>query len=280
MEKKKEFNQTIKTMRIFVNIEPYNIKFAGLFNENSSLNIFLKFSIDKLKKLNINYKPGRVELKQNFAILLPEYKVSDFLKDGDEVIVYSEEYGINQRTLPGDDYRTLYKNKISGLYGNFLGKKKNRNNQVNNKNKKNITIENNNEKSEDNEENDNKNNDNDNSSDKENNENDNSSDKNSDPDIENNNNETKNKNNNKYDNKNENKNKSDFQENKKKIKDKSKNKNNNNKQFNQSNQKKDKNKEKEEKNEINKKKEAKQKKNDSNEVRVNKYLDDISSSDN
>ncbi len=63
-------------------------------------------------------------------------------------------------------------------------------------------------------------------------------------------------------------------------KNKSKNKNNNNKQFNQSNQKKDKNKEKEEKNEINKKKEAKQKKNDSNEVRVNKYLDDMSSSDN
>ena len=201
MEKKKELKQAIKAIRIFVNIEPYNIKLAGLFNENLSLNIFLKFSIEKLKKLNINFKPGRVELKQNFAILLPEYKISDFLKDGDEVIVYSEEYGINQRTLPGDDYRTLYKNKISGLYGNFIGKKKNRNNQFN-KNNKNIKTENKSEEKEDNDNksNDNKNNENDNSSDKENNENDNSQ-KNSESDIDNNNND--NKNNNKIDNKKE-----------------------------------------------------------------------------
>ena len=42
MEKKKEIKQGNKKIRIFVNIEPYNIKLGGLFDENSSLNIFLQ----------------------------------------------------------------------------------------------------------------------------------------------------------------------------------------------------------------------------------------------
>ena len=125
-------NQNNK-IRVYVNIEPFNIKFAGLFGKNESLIVFLNFSINILNKLGFKFKPGRIELKKNLAILLPEYKVSDFLKDGDEVIVYSEDFGINKRIIPGDEYKILYKRKINGLYSKYLKKKKKRNNEDNNK---------------------------------------------------------------------------------------------------------------------------------------------------
>ena len=124
-------NQNNK-IRVYVNIEPYNIKFAGLFGKNESLIVFLNFSINILNKIGIKFKPGRIELKNNLAILLPEYKVSDFLKDGDEVIVYSEDFGIDKRIIPGEEYKILYKRKINGLYSKYLKKKKKRNNEDNN----------------------------------------------------------------------------------------------------------------------------------------------------
>ncbi len=139
-------NQNNK-IRVYVNIEPYNIKFAGLFGKNESLIVFLNFSINILNRIGIKFKPGRIELKNNLAILLPEYKVSDFLKDGDEVVVYSEDFGIDKRIIPGDEYKILYKRKINGLYSKYLKKKKKRNNEDNNNNNNNeynnINIQNN-----------------------------------------------------------------------------------------------------------------------------------------
>ena len=128
MDKGNEYINLNDKLRIFINIEPYNIRIAGLFEKNSSITNILKFLKEKMNKLNLSFKLGRIELKDNLYILLPEYQINDFLKDRDEVIVYSEDYGINQRVIPGDDNKILYKKNITFLYEKYLGKKKKKDN--------------------------------------------------------------------------------------------------------------------------------------------------------
>ena len=128
MDKDFEYRNLNDKLRIFIHIEPYNIRLAGLFEKNSSITNILRFVKEKLIKLNLSFKIGRIELKDNLFILLPEYQIADFLKDGDEVIVYSEDYGINQRIIPGDDNKILYKKNIYFLYEKYLGKKKKKEN--------------------------------------------------------------------------------------------------------------------------------------------------------
>ena len=128
MDKDFEYRNLNDKLRIFIHIEPYNIRLAGLFEKNSSIANILRFVKEKLIKLNLSFKIGRIELKDNLFILLPEYQIADFLKDGDEVIVYSEDYGINQRIIPGDDNKILYKRNIYFLYEKYLGKKKKKDN--------------------------------------------------------------------------------------------------------------------------------------------------------
>ena len=128
MDKDFEYRNLNDKLRIFIHIEPYNIRLAGLFEKNSSIANILRFAKEKLIKLNLSFKIGRIELKDNLFILLPEYQIADFLKDGDEVIVYSEDYGINQRIIPGDDNKILYKRNIYFLYEKYLGKKKKKDN--------------------------------------------------------------------------------------------------------------------------------------------------------
>ena len=128
MDKDFEYRNLNDKLRIFIHIEPYNIRLAGLFEKNSSIANILRFAKEKLIKLNLSFKIGRIELKDNLFILLPEYQIADFLKDGDEVIVYSEDYGINQRIIPGDDNKILYKRNIYFLYYIYLGKKKKKDN--------------------------------------------------------------------------------------------------------------------------------------------------------
>ena len=128
MDKGNEYINLNDKLRIFIHIEPYNIRLAGLFEKNSSIANILRFVKEKLIKLNLSFKKEKIELKDNLFILLPEYQVIDFLKDGDEVIVYSEDYGINQRIIPGDDNKILYKKNIYFLYEKYLGKKKKKNN--------------------------------------------------------------------------------------------------------------------------------------------------------
>ena len=100
-----------------------NIFAIDEFFSNNPANLILYGSI-WIKILNLSFKLGRIELKDNLYILLPEYQINDFLKDRDEVIVYSEDYGINQRIIPGDDNKILYKKNIYFLYEKYLGKKK------------------------------------------------------------------------------------------------------------------------------------------------------------
>ena len=87
-----------------------------------------------MKRIDIKYVLGRLELKDKLAILLPEYHIGDFLENNSEVIAYSQDYGMNMRTLPGDgmDQRPFYQ-KVYLLYEDksYLKKKTNRNNKNN-----------------------------------------------------------------------------------------------------------------------------------------------------
>ena len=128
MDKDFEYRNLNDKLRIFIHIEPYNIRLAGLFEKNSSIANILRFAKEKLIKLNLSFKIGRIELKDNLFILLPEYQIADFLKDGDEVIVYYEDYRINKRIIHRDDNKKLYKRNIYFLYEKYLGKKKKKDN--------------------------------------------------------------------------------------------------------------------------------------------------------
>lgn len=122
-------------IRIFIQILPYNIRIAGLFDKKAQVGIILRFVKEKLFKLHLSFKPGRIELKENLYILLPEYNISDFLNDKDEIIVYSEDYGINQRFIT-DDFRIMNKKSITYLYHKFIGIKKKKPNKYEENNPK------------------------------------------------------------------------------------------------------------------------------------------------
>lgn len=123
-------------IKVFITIEPFNVRFAGLFNANESITSIKNFIQSKMKRIDIKYVLGRLELKDKLAILLPEYHIGDFLENNSEVIAYSQEFGMNMRTLPGDgmDQRPFYQ-KVYLLYEDksFLKKKTNRNNKNNKK---------------------------------------------------------------------------------------------------------------------------------------------------
>ena len=123
-------------IKVFITIEPINVRFAALFNANESITSIKNFIQSKMKRIDIKYVLGRLELKDKLAILLPEYHIGDFLENNSEVIAYSQEFGMNMRTLPGDgmDQRPFYQ-KVYLLYEDksFLKKKTNRNNKNNKK---------------------------------------------------------------------------------------------------------------------------------------------------
>lgn len=132
----KLFSEKIK---VFVTVEPFNIRLATLFNANDHISAIKTFVQNKMKQLGIKFLLGRLELKDKLAILLPEFHIGDFLENDSEVVAYSHDYGLNMRTLPGDgmDQRPFFQ-KVHLLYeeSTFTKKKTNRNNN-HNKNKKN-----------------------------------------------------------------------------------------------------------------------------------------------
>ena len=123
-------------MRIYITVEPYNVRFGAAFYPSQSIGAIRNFIKNIMNKLHFKFNPGRVEHKDKLAILLPEFKVSEVLEENSEVIVYSQDYGLTLKTLPGDgnDQRLPYFQRISSLYqGNLLNKKQKRNNKTNDK---------------------------------------------------------------------------------------------------------------------------------------------------
>ena len=91
-------------IKVFITIEPFNVRFAGLFNANESITSIKNFIQSKMKRIDIKYVLGRLELKDKLAILLPEYHIGDFLENNSEVIAYSQEFGMNMIRSP-DGFR-------------------------------------------------------------------------------------------------------------------------------------------------------------------------------
>lgn len=127
-------------VKVFITVEPYNIRLATLFNSNDSIGVIKSFVVEKMKVLGIKFEIGRIELKEKLAILLPEFTVGDFLENNSEIVAYSQEFGLNMRTLPGDgmDQRPFFQ-KPGNLYNHlsFTKKKTNRSYSQNKNQKKN-----------------------------------------------------------------------------------------------------------------------------------------------
>lgn len=114
-------------VKVFITVEPYNIRLATLFNSNDSLGAIKSFVVEKMKILGIKFEIGRIELKEKLAILLPEFTVGDFLENNSEVVAYSQEFGLNMRTLPGDgmDQRPFFPKTSKFLQPNDIYKEEN-----------------------------------------------------------------------------------------------------------------------------------------------------------
>ena len=96
-------NLKIEKIHLYALIKPYDIIIALSFFPNETIGILQSFIEDILRKLkSSSYKVGRVEKKLNDAILLPQYKISDFLKDNDEIIIYSIDYGLTKKQILGE----------------------------------------------------------------------------------------------------------------------------------------------------------------------------------
>ena len=96
-------NLKIEKIYLYALIKTYDIIIALSFFPNETIGILQSFIEDTLRKLkSSSYKVGRVEKKLNDAILLPQYKISDFLKDNDEIIIYSIDYGLTKKQILGE----------------------------------------------------------------------------------------------------------------------------------------------------------------------------------
>ena len=110
-------NLKIEKIHLYALIKPYDIIIALSFFSNETIGVLQSFIEDTLRNLkSSSYKVGRVEKKLNDAILLPQYKISDFLKDNDEIIIYSIDYGLTKKSLPKDK-------NVEDIDFLFIGKK-------------------------------------------------------------------------------------------------------------------------------------------------------------
>ena len=135
---KEKIDKKDNKIKIFIIVMPYNVKFAAKFYTGQSNITIINFVKEQMNKMKIRFEPGRIEMKDKNAILLPEYLIGDFLENNSEVIVYSEDYGLVHRIIPGDGAETrIFLQKASLLYEKNLGKKRNRDKNNQNKNKNN-----------------------------------------------------------------------------------------------------------------------------------------------
>ena len=135
---KDKIDKKDKKIKIYIIVMPYNVKFAAKFYSGQSNINIINFVKEQMNKMKIRFDPGRIEIKEKNAILLPEYTIGDFLENESEVVVYSEDYGLVHRIIPGDGAETrIFLQKASLLYEKNIGKKRNREEKKNNNNNEN-----------------------------------------------------------------------------------------------------------------------------------------------
>ena len=128
----KEEKQNIERVKIYINVEPLGLKFGYVFKKSETFQSIINFVFNQVKKLGVKFELGRINENKTGAILLTENIIGDFIENGDEITVYSEEYGFTRSNLPGEDEhnalkRVFYLKSVSDLYKsmNFLKKKRN-----------------------------------------------------------------------------------------------------------------------------------------------------------
>ena len=129
---KEKIDKKDNKIKIYIIVMPYNVKFAAKFYSGQSNINIINFVKEQMNKMKIRFEPGRIEIKEKNAILLPEYTIGDFLENESEVVVYSEDYGLVHRVIPGDGAETrIFLQKASLLYEKNIGKKRNRDDKKN-----------------------------------------------------------------------------------------------------------------------------------------------------
>jgi hypothetical protein len=113
----------IEKIHLYALIKPYDINLALTFYPFETIGLVQLFVEDTIRKLKSTpYKIGRIEKKSNHAILLPQYKINEFLCENEEIIVYSLEYGLTKTKISGEK-------KIEDIDELYIGKKLKRKNE-------------------------------------------------------------------------------------------------------------------------------------------------------
>ena len=113
----------IEKIHLYALIKPYDINLALTFYPFETIGLVQIFVEDTIRKLKSSpYKIGRIEKKSNHAILLPQYKINEFLSENEEIIVYSLEYGLTKTKISGEK-------KIEDIDELYIGKKLKRKNE-------------------------------------------------------------------------------------------------------------------------------------------------------
>ena len=127
-------------IKIYITIEPLGLKIGWVFKKNEKIQSIINFVYIQTKKLGIKYKLGRVNENKTGALLLAESALGDFLKNDDQITVYSEEYGFISNNLNGDNdnnsaKKIFYHKNVSDLYKSLTFLKKKRNGKFKKQNK-------------------------------------------------------------------------------------------------------------------------------------------------
>ncbi|MCQ2817710.1 MAG: hypothetical protein MJ252_10640 [archaeon] len=109
-----------KRMHFYVTLMPYKIKIAVAHYPEETIGDIQFFLEETMKKFRVrNYRIGRMEKKNNSAIILTQYKIKEFLEENEEIVAYPAEYGLTKKE--GD--KVDIPNSISDLDNSFIGKK-------------------------------------------------------------------------------------------------------------------------------------------------------------
>ena len=115
--------EKIEKIHLYALIKPYDINLALTFYPFETIGLIQIFIEDTIRKLKSSpYKIGRIEKKSNRAILLPQYKINEFLIENEEIIVYSLDYGLTKTKISGEK-------KIEDIDELYIGKKLKRKNE-------------------------------------------------------------------------------------------------------------------------------------------------------
>ena len=105
-------------IKVYITIEPFGLRIGAVFKAKDRVRDIALFVNGVLNKLGIKYELGRIEISEKRAILLDEYILEEFIENDEEITVYSREYGLQMKTLPGDgnDQKLPYFQRVELLY--------------------------------------------------------------------------------------------------------------------------------------------------------------------